>query len=47
MKKLIIKTFCIAITIFSVNALSAQSTTAVKATIAAWDGMAIAGYVNN
>ena len=47
MKKLIIKTVCIAIIFFSVNALSAQTTTAVKATIAAWDGMAIAGYVNN
>ena len=47
MKKLIIKIFCIAIAIFSFNALAAQNTTATNATIVGWDGMAVAGYVNN
>ena len=47
MKKLIIKTGCIAIAVFAFNALAAQNATPTKAKIVGWDGMAVAGYVNN
>ena len=45
--KLIIRTAFIAITFFSFNTVSAQDLSAARASVVAWDGMAIAGYVNN
>ncbi len=47
MKKLTIKTVCIAMMIFSFNTSNAQNTVTTKTTIVAWDGMAVAGYVND
>src|SRR5262245_8310428 len=47
MKKLIINTVWMAMMIFSFNASNAQNTGTTKTTIVAWDGMEVAGYVNN
>jgi hypothetical protein len=49
MKKLFIKTACIALALFSVTAINAQKEekSKAKAAIVAWDGMMIAGYVND
>ena len=46
MKKLMIKTAGIALIVCSLNHLQAQEP-AKKVTLTAWDGMAVAGYVNN
>lgn len=46
MKKLIIKTVWMVITSCAFNTVIAQNTTVKKATVVAWDGMAVAGYVN-
>ncbi|HEY6504673.1 MAG TPA: hypothetical protein VIZ28_11910 [Chitinophagaceae bacterium] len=47
MKKVIIKTVCMICAFCSFIATNAQSTSEKKATVVAWDGMAVAGYVNN
>jgi len=49
MKKLFIKTVCIAVALFSVTAINAQKEEKAKpkSAIVAWDGMMIAGYVND
>jgi hypothetical protein len=47
MKKLSIKTVCIVLALFSFTASNAQKDVKEKASIVAWDGMMIAGYVNN
>lgn len=47
MKKLIIKAVCIVIAFCLFNAAVAQNATVKKATVVAWDGMAVTGYVNH
>ena len=46
MKKLFIKNACLAIVICSPGWLNAQDAIRKKASVTAWDGMAIVGYVN-
>ncbi len=47
MKKLSIKTICIVVTFFSFSSINAQAPPKTKATMVAWDGMIVAGYVND
>lgn len=47
MKKLSIKTICIVLTVFSFSSINAQTPPKTKATMVAWDGMIVAGYVND
>jgi len=47
MKKLILKTICMALTVFSFSSINAQTPPKTKATMVAWDGMIVAGYVND
>jgi len=47
MKKLTIVTVCIVMAIFSFNEMAGQNVTAARTTVVGWDGMAVAGYVNN
>lgn len=47
MKKVIIKTVCMACMLVSFNSTKAQSTAAKSPTVVAWDGMAVGGYVNH
>lgn len=46
MKKLTIKIVCMAAMCCILYSTSAQTTTEKKASIVAWEGMAVAGYVN-
>jgi hypothetical protein len=46
MKKLISKAVCMVISFCSFYAVNAQSAAVKKATVVAWDGMAVAGYVD-
>ena len=47
MKKQTIKTACLAAAIFLSNTMTAQTPATTKKTLVAWDGMMVAGYVNN
>ena len=47
MKKVIIKTVCMACIGVLFNSAKAQSTAAKGPAVVAWDGMAVAGYVND
>ena len=47
MKEQTIKTACIATAIFLCTDMYAQNSSTVKKTIETWDGMMVAGYVNN
>ncbi|HJS54662.1 MAG TPA: hypothetical protein VJ765_08970 [Chitinophagaceae bacterium] len=49
MKKVIIKTVCMVSMLVLVNAVKAQTTNdkTKSPTVVAWDGMAVAGYVNH
>ena len=47
MKKLTIKTVCIAAMLFSFSITHAQTVSTTKKAIVGWDGMMIAGYVND
>lgn len=46
MKKVIIKTACSVMAAFLCISIHAQNSTTAKTTLVAWDGMVIAGYVN-
>ena len=46
MKKVIMKAVCTACLFSLFNSVMAQSTVAKSPTVVAWDGMAVAGYVN-
>lgn len=47
MKKQTIKTACFVVTFFMSTAMYAQNSSTTKKTLVAWDGMMVAGYVNN
>ncbi len=47
MKKLSINTICLVLTVFSFSSINAQTPPKTKATVVAWDGMIVAGYVND
>jgi hypothetical protein len=47
MKKLSIKTICIVLAIFSFSSINAQTPPKTKSTAVVWDGMIVAGYVND
>ena len=47
MKKVIIKTVCMSCMLVLFNSTKAQSTAAKSPTVVAWDGMAVAGYVDD
>ena len=47
MKKLTIKTVCIVAMLFSFSITHAQTVSTTKKAIVAWDGMMVAGYVND
>ena len=46
MKKLLIRNAMIAFVLFSFNSVNAQNVVAKQSSIVAWDGMMVAGYVN-
>lgn len=46
MKKLLTRNACIAFVLCSFNWINAQNTIEKKASVVAWDGMMVAGYVN-
>jgi hypothetical protein len=47
MKKLFIKAACIALTLVSYYTIHAQEAAPKKPVLTAWEGMAVAGYVDN
>ena len=46
MKKLLTRNACIAFVLCSFNWVNAQNIIEKKASVVAWDGMMVAGYVN-